>query len=127
MPPMAAEDPRLARLSGICLELPDASRTLSGRHAGFKVRGRTFAWYLDDHRGDGMVALNCKVEPGRNEALAAADPERYHLPAFLAHRGWIGYRLDVGEIDWDEVTGLVVESYMLVAPKTLAARVAGEH
>jgi hypothetical protein len=31
--------------------------------------------------------------------------------------------LDIGEIDWDEVAELVVGSYSLLAPKSLAARV----
>ena len=33
----------LERLSAICLELPEAKREVSGRHASFRVRGRTFA------------------------------------------------------------------------------------
>jgi predicted DNA-binding protein (MmcQ/YjbR family) len=32
-------------------------------------------------------------------------------------------RLDVGEVDWDEVRDLVTDSYLRVAPKRLAARV----
>jgi hypothetical protein len=31
--------------------------------------------------------------------------------------------LDVGRVDWDEVTELVVDSYLLIAPKRLAALV----
>jgi predicted DNA-binding protein (MmcQ/YjbR family) len=34
-----------------------------------------------------------------------------------------GLRLDVGEVDWEEVGELVRESYRLVAPKRLAAQV----
>jgi hypothetical protein len=32
-------------------------------------------------------------------------------------------RLDVGEVDWEEVTEVVSGSYQLLAPKRLAARV----
>jgi hypothetical protein len=35
----AIEDPRLAELSKICLALPHAERSVSGDHAGFRVRG----------------------------------------------------------------------------------------
>lgn len=94
----------------------------TGRHARFQVRGKTFAYYLDNHHGDGIVALSCKAAPGVNGDLAAADPERFSLPAYLAHQGWLGLRLDGGAIDWDEVAGFVVESYRLVAPKRLAAQ-----
>jgi hypothetical protein len=35
----------------------------------------------------------------------------------------VALRLDVGEVDWDEVSELVACSYRLVAPKRLAALV----
>jgi len=91
------------------------------------VGKKTFAWFLDDHHGDGIVSVSCKVLPGDNAALASAQPERFYLPAYMAHNGWVALRLDVGEIDWDEVAELVACSYQLVAPKRLAALVkAGE-
>ena len=36
----------LERLSEICAGLPGAEREISGRHAVFRVRGRTFAYFL---------------------------------------------------------------------------------
>jgi predicted DNA-binding protein (MmcQ/YjbR family) len=113
-------DPRLERLGAICLDLPEARQEITGRHAAFRVRGRTFAYFLDDHHGDGIVGLNTKAAPGAAEALIAKDPERFYRPAYLGHRGWVGVRLDTGAVDWDEVAGLVVESYRLCAPKSLA-------
>jgi phosphoribosylglycinamide formyltransferase-1 len=121
-----AEDPRLARLSELCLALPEAVREVSGRHAGFKVRTRTFAWYLDDHHGDGMVTLVCKPPPGENEMLLAAEPGRFVRPAYLAHRGWVALRLDLGPVDWEEVWELISDSYREVAPKRLVAQLAEE-
>jgi len=117
------EDPRLSRLSEVCAALPDASRERSGRHASFRVRKRTFAYYLDDHQGDGIVAVAFKAPEGMNEGLAESDPERFVLTAYLWHKGWLSLRLDRGEIDWDEVTDFVTDSYLMVAPKRLAARV----
>jgi predicted DNA-binding protein (MmcQ/YjbR family) len=111
----------LERLTAICAALPEAVREVTGRHAGFKVRGRTFAYYLDDHHGDGMVALNAKLPPGESEALVETAPERYHRPAYLGARGWVGLRLDTPEVDWDEVADLVHTSYGLVAPKRLSS------
>lgn len=116
-------DRRLARLTKICLALPEATRCDMGRHAGFLVRKKTFAYFLDDHHGDGIVAVTCKVLPGDNGALAAAQPERFYLPAYIGPRGWVALRLDVGEVDWEEVEELVACSYRLVAPKRLAALV----
>jgi hypothetical protein len=117
------EDPRLTRLREICAALPEAAGEQQGRHVGFAVRGRRFAWYLDDHHGDGRIALVCKAGPGMTEGLAAAEPARYFVPAYVGARGWVGLRLDVGEVDWDEVGGLLTESYRLVAPKRLVREV----
>ena len=117
-----AEDRRLVRLTKICLALPEATRDYNGQHAGFYVRKRTFAYFLNDHHGDGIVAVTCKLLPGDNKALAASNPERFYMPAYVGSRGWVALRLDRGEIDWEEVNELVVGSYRMVAPKALAAR-----
>jgi predicted DNA-binding protein (MmcQ/YjbR family) len=119
----AKDDPRLARVSKICLALPEAAICRQGKHAGYMVGKKTFAWFLHNHHGDGMVAISCKVLPGDNHALAAAQPERFYLPAYMAHHGWVALRLDRGEIDWEEVSELIACSYQLVAPKRLAAQV----
>ena len=119
----SAEDPRLARLTEIALVLPEATRNLFGSHAQFLVRKKTFAYFLDNHHGDGIVALTCKVFAGDNKALAEAQPERFYLPDYLASRGWVALRLDVGRVDWSEVKDLLLGSYTLIAPKGLADQV----
>jgi predicted DNA-binding protein (MmcQ/YjbR family) len=123
MEKQTAEDARLARLSILALALPEASRQIYGSHAQFLVRKKTFAYFLDNHHGDGIVAVTCKVLPGDNKALAEAQPQRFYLPAYLAARGWVALRLDRGKIDWDEVKDLVAGSYALIAPKRLAEEV----
>src|SRR5215471_15511179 len=118
-------DRRLERLTKICLALPEAARQISGRHASFVVRKKVFAYFLNDHHGDGIVSVTGKVLPGDNVALAAAQPDRFYLPAYIGPRGWVALRLDVGAVDWDEVAELVTGSYQLVAPKRLAALLDG--
>jgi len=118
-----AEDPRLTHLTKIALALPEVSRQIYGSHAQFLVRRKTFAYFLDNHHGDGIVAVTCKVLPGDNKALADAQPRRYYLPAYIASRGWVALRLDVGRIDWNEVRELLLGSYALIAPKRFAERV----
>jgi hypothetical protein len=115
------EDPRLTLLTKIALALPETARRCHAQHAAFLVRKRTFAYFLKDHHGDGIVSLCCKVFPGDNAALAAAQPARFYLPAYVGPRGWVALRLDRGKVDWDEVAELVTASYLLVAPKRLAA------
>jgi len=122
---LKSEEKRLAAVSKICLALPEAAREVHGSHATFLVRKKTFAYFLNDHHGDGIVSICCKVMKGDNTALVAAQPERFYLPAYIGSRGWVALRLDRGEIDWDEVTELVTGSYCLSAPKRLAAMVSG--
>jgi hypothetical protein len=116
-------DPRLSRVETICLGLPEAACERKGGHASFLVRKKVFAYYLANHHNDGIVSICAKVLPGDNTSLVAGDPVRFYLPAYIGPRGWVGLRLDVGKIDWDEVAELVTGSYLLTAPKTLAAQI----
>ncbi len=114
------EDPRLTRLTEICLALPEAERETYGDHAAFLVRKKKFVYFLDNHHGDGIVAV-CWRAPGENLALVESDPARFYSPAYIGPRGWAALRLDVGEIDWDEVADFMADSYALTAPKRLVA------
>ena len=113
----STEDPPLTRLTKIAIAFPEVTRKIYGSHAQFLVGKKTFAYFLDNHHGDGIVGVTCKVLPGDNQVLTAAQPERFYLPAYLASRGWVALRLDVGKIDWDEVRDLLLGSYALIAPK----------
>lgn len=118
------EDQRLVQLTQICLALPETSRVYFGIHSRFLVRNKAFAYFLNNHHDNGIVALSCKVAAGLNSVMAAADPTRFYLPAYLGANGWVGLRLDAEESDWDEVRALVHDSYRLQAPKRLAALIA---
>jgi phosphoribosylglycinamide formyltransferase-1 len=113
------EDSRLVRITKIALGFPEATREICGRHSSFVVRKRTFAYFLDDHHGDGIVSIASKVLPGDNDRLASVEPQRFYKPAYVGPRGWVALRLDQGPIDWEEVTELLRGSYLLVAPKGL--------
>jgi phosphoribosylglycinamide formyltransferase-1 len=104
----------LKHLTKICLMLDGAECEHKGSHATFRARKKVFAYFLDNHHGDGIVAVACKVNPGDNLELVRAQPERFYLPAYIGSRGWVALRLDVGKVDWDEVRELVTESYRLV-------------
>jgi phosphoribosylglycinamide formyltransferase-1 len=107
----------LAPLSKICLALPETSREIQGSHAAFRVKKKVFAYFLDDHHGDGIVSVCAKTAPGDNTELVRAQPERFYLPAYIGPRGWVGLRLDVGQVDWDEIRELVEDSYRRTAAK----------
>jgi hypothetical protein len=118
-------NPVLQCLTAIALALPEAQRELSGSHATFRVRKKTFAYFLDNHHGDGIVAVTCKVLPEENAVLATAQPKRYYLPAYIGSRGWVALRLDLPKIDWSEVRELLLASYLLTAPRRLASLARG--
>jgi phosphoribosylglycinamide formyltransferase-1 len=114
---------RLAKLTDICLALPGAeSFTYGQQHYRFTVGKKKFAYYLNDHHGDGRIGLCCKAGPGEQEALIGSDPEKFYSPAYLGANGWIGVRLDHGDVDWVEIAELVTESYRLLAPKRMVAQ-----
>jgi predicted DNA-binding protein (MmcQ/YjbR family) len=120
------EEPRLRKLSAICMKLPEVERKLSGDHADFRVRGKVFAYFLNNHHGDGIVAVCCKSELGENIDRVSRAPKRYYLPAHIGRRGWFGLRLDRPSIDWGEVTAIVRRSYRLAAPRKLVKALDGE-
>lgn len=116
-------DDALERLRAICLALPEATEKLTWEETPtFRVRDKIFAMYSTDHR-DGRVSMWCKAPPGAQEALVGSDPERFFVPPYVGHNGWIGVRFDVA-VDWDEVGELATESYEMTAPKRLRALMA---
>jgi hypothetical protein len=110
----------LARVRRICLALPEAHEKIAWGAPTFRVRDRQFVMYLDNHHGDGRLALWIKAPPGAQEALVGADPERFFVPPYVGPAGWLGLRLDRG-LDWGVVAGLVRDGYLEAAPKKLRA------
>lgn len=103
--------------------LPDGIGYRGGDgHLSLEARGKRFGYFLDDHHGDGRMALNCKSVPGVNETLAHAAPKRFFIPKYVGSRGWLGLWLDLPKIDWEEVEGVIVEAHRLVAPQTLVSK-----
>jgi hypothetical protein len=124
----AAERERtLKRIREICLSLPETSERLSHGAPTFFVRGKkAFLMVLTDHHGDGRFAIWCAAAEGMQKMLVDADPERFFVPPYVGHRGWLGVRLDRG-VDWDDLAGIAEDAYAEVAPAKLveAARAAG--
>jgi hypothetical protein len=118
----AAERERtLGRIRRICLALPETSERLSHGAPTFFVRGkRAFVMVLTDHHGDGRFAIWCAAPAGMQRSLVEADPERFFVPPYVGHRGWLGVRLDRGP-DWDELAGICEDAWAEIAPPTLVA------
>jgi hypothetical protein len=110
---------RLEKLAKICMALPGAVKESMHGHMAFKVGKKTFAYYLNDHHGDGIVSVCCKVLAGDNERLIDANPRKFYMPAYIGPRGWVALRLDRATVDWSGVQELVRGSYEQMASKKL--------
>jgi hypothetical protein len=109
----------LAKLREICLALPETSERLSHGAPTFFVREkRSFLMVLTNHHGDGRFAIWCAAPEGMQKMLVDADGERFFVPPYVGHRGWLGLRLD-RRIRWDELAGIIEDAYAEVAPAKL--------
>jgi len=111
----------LGQLRGICGALPEFAEKVAWGTPTFRVRNKMFGMFVDNHHGDGRLALWCKAPPGVQEILVGAAPARFFVPPYVGHNGWIGIRLDTDDVDWEEIAEHLRESYRLTAPKRLLA------
>jgi hypothetical protein len=120
---MSDDDPQdspLETLRRLCLALPETTERLSHGEPTWFVRGKkTFVSYANHHHDD-RLAFWCAAPDGAQDALVGSDPERFFVPPYVGHRGWLGVYLDVA-VDWDQIADLVTDAYRVVAPKRLVA------
>ncbi len=112
----------VARVRAICLALPEAVEKPFGDHTSpaFRVRDKFFVMVAEDGS-----TMTLKAPKGVQGILINSDPDRFFVPKYVGHIGWVGVRLDLPTPpDWDEMAEMITESYCLTAPKRLAARVA---
>jgi hypothetical protein len=112
-------DAALKRVRALCLALPEATERLSHGAPCFFVK-KSFVSFVNDHHGDGRLAIWCAAPGGAQTAMIGADPERFFRPPYVGPSGWVGVRLDVRP-DWDEIAGVIEDAYRTVAPAKLVA------
>jgi len=76
--------------------------------------------FVNDHHGDGRLAIWCNASKDAQVAIVEADPRRFFVPPYVGPSGWIGIYLDQSP-DWGEVRELLTDGYRLIAPKRLLA------
>jgi hypothetical protein len=109
----------LERLREICLAFPEATEDNEGVGSpSFKVRDKIFSMH---HGMNGRSSMWCKAPKGIQKALVDTDPERFFVPPYVGHHGWVGVYLD-GEPVWEKIAELVDDSYRMTAPKRLVAQ-----
>jgi len=110
-----------ARVRELAMALPEVDEVTSHGMPCFGiVKGKKFAYFTEDHHGDGKIALLVKISGAEEQAmLIELDEERYYRPAYFGD-GWVGIRLDLGDADWDAIGEWLRKSWLAVAPKKLA-------
>lgn len=106
------EHPICARLRDAAIALPEVSEGASCVNRAFKARKKNFLFVGE--KGDAIKVM-VKLGPSLEEATAMADP-RIEPGTF----GWITCRFGADDpLDADLLERWLVESYRLLAPKTL--------
>ena len=121
----------VAALRGICLALPEAHEEEAWVGQRWRIRTRTFAhvvaiadgWppaYARAFGADGPMTVLTFRSSGDELAALSAVGHPFVRPPWAP--GVVGMVLGP-DVDWAEVAELVTESYCLLAPQRLAARV----
>ena len=105
----------LARIRRICLALPDATEKIAWGSPTFRVCDRIFVMFVNDHHGDGRLAIWCNADRDAQVAIVDADPRRFFVPPYVGPRGWIGIRLD-RRPNWAVVAALIEGGHRKVTP-----------
>ncbi|HEX4496750.1 MAG TPA: MmcQ/YjbR family DNA-binding protein [Thermoanaerobaculia bacterium] len=114
-----AKDP-LETLRRLCLALSEVTERLSHGEPTWFVRGKkTFVMYANHHHDD-RLGFWCAAPDGAQDALVGSAPDRFFVPPYVGHRGWLGVWLDVA-VDWAQIADLVEAAYRRVAPAKLVA------
>jgi predicted DNA-binding protein (MmcQ/YjbR family) len=106
----------LALVRGICLSLPGAEEKIAWNAPTFRVGGRQFAMFLNNHHGDGKIALWCAAPPGVQQDLVAADPKHFYVPPYVGVGGWVGMRLDT-KLGKGAIAAIIEQAYRMIAAK----------
>lgn len=111
----------LDRLRTLALALPESYQKASHGTQAFGVEGgKMFAYFQQNHHGDGITAVLVKTGGEEEQAmLIESDPELYYRPAYLGPSGWVGIRLDRPPVDWGHIEQWLGKSWRRAAPKQL--------
>ncbi len=115
----------LEKLRELCETYPEVNERLSHHTPTFFVRDKKVLchlWEGSHKKSDAnelpMIAIWCAAPAGVQTEVTEREPDRFFVPPYVGHRGWIGVRLDQ-DIDWSEIDAILRDAYRLVAPKKL--------
>jgi hypothetical protein len=106
----ALVDKQRKRVRDFVLALPNVTEKISHGHPAYFVKKKAFAYFLNDHHGDGRLALWCIAPPGAQAMLVGSDADVYFVPPYVGVSGWIGVRLDRGA-EWPQIAAILESAH----------------
>jgi hypothetical protein len=97
----------------IALSLPECQEADHLGTISFRVRGKIFAQFSKDH-SQVLVKLPASLQM----ALIGADPENFVSEPHWGSYGWT--RLRLAALPAEQLRPLLIQSWRMIAPKTLA-------
>jgi predicted DNA-binding protein (MmcQ/YjbR family) len=114
-------DAALALTREICLSLPDTEEKIAWGSPTFRVHGRLFVMFTNNHHGDGRIAIWAAAPPGAQQDLVAADPKHFFVPPYVGVGGWVGIRLDT-KLARGAIAALIEQAYRTIEQKRGSAK-----
>jgi predicted DNA-binding protein (MmcQ/YjbR family) len=109
-------DGAFAKISALCLALPDTKLTMTWGSPHFRVADKIFCGFGSD---DGKQVMGVKL--AMSHAQAVVKEARFWPSPYVGKHGWVS--MDVTQRkSWGEVAALIRESYELIAPKASLAK-----
>src|SRR5258708_17974840 len=105
----------------LCLSLPGRVQKPYNRLPSFRVRGNLF---LRIHELPDAFFVRCADLEERNELLKA-EPGKFFITAH--YDGYPAVLVRLSQVDLDEMTELVIESWRLCAPQRMLAAYDADH
>ena len=107
-------------MRNICLALREAQEKETSGDPTWRVRDHIFAMQKGNFPG-GRPSVWFKAHEGAQATLVSSAPDRFLVPPYVGHKGWVGVYMDGRRVDWEELADLIQASYRLIAPKRLVA------
>ena len=100
------------------LSLPEAAERAHWGKPAFNVRNKIFAVIQEDG-----ASLVVKTDKDDRMMLTAMDPQAFSVPASFSNLNYM--LVNMRHVDFDELRGLLINGWRLVAPKRLIAEYEG--
>ena len=90
----------------ICLALPEAHAEGDLGGPDWRVRDRISAMQKGNFPG-GRPLLWLKAHEGAQRALVGTASDRFFIPPYVGHKGWVGIYVDGRRVDRDGLADLI--------------------